>query len=81
MADKRKGIPENLPDYKSRWKGAREPGRAAGIALAEQYGDERTQRQLGANPRYFLSPTPTSRDAERRTTRAKKKRTRRQTRR
>jgi hypothetical protein len=79
MADKRKGIPENLPDYKSRWKGAREPGRAAGIELAERYGDERTQRQLGANPRYFLSPTPSGRSAGRAA--AKKKRTGRKTRR
>ncbi len=79
MADKQKGIPPDLPDYKSRWRGEQTPGRASGIALAEQYGDERTERQLGANPRYFLPPTPSGRYSGKRT--AKKKRTARKTRR
>ena len=68
-------VPPDLTTRKSIWR-EREPGRASGIALAEQYGDERTARQLGATR--FLEPPPSGRYAVKRQT-AKKKRTARRT--
>ena len=59
-------VPPDLPTRKP-IRGEREPGRASGIALAEQYGDERTARQLGAHR--FPDPMPN----EQRSTKRKKR--------
>ena len=62
-------VPPDLPTRKP-IPGEREPGRASGIALAEQYGDERTARQLGAHR--FIDPPPSGRYAEKKRTRNKR---------
>ena len=67
-------VPENL-EYKKHTRRRVEPGRASGIAMAQRYGDERTEQQLGASR--FLDPTPDERQAAR-STRRKKRTGRRQ---